>query len=620
MRVRTPVEHAGAGGLRGAILALAATLAFTAGAAEGEAEASTIYGVSPGNRLVRFDSASPGNIPGGVVIFGFQSAGERIIGIDFRPRTGQLYAVTVPIGAPSDALLRTYSINPVTGLATFVGSVPASTVPGAADVPTGLDFNPTVDRIRVVNVINENFRINPNNGSLAGNDTDLTDFPLLTPSVAEIVAEAYDRNWDRANAATIPTTLYGIARATNSLVIQGGLNGAGPGGPNGGVLTTVGSLGVTLDAGAGAGFDIEAGGPAYAALTSGGVTRLYTVNLGTGAATLVGTIGDGALQMTGLAIVPRSLAVAGAGPGGGPHVKVFDPSTGAAVASFFAFDPSFTGGVRVALGDINGDGVADIVVGAGPGGGPHVRVIDGKTGTQLPGPIGSFFAFDPSFTGGVYVAAGDVDGDGFQDVIVGAGPGGGPHVRAFSGKDGTELASFFAYDPAFSGGVRVAAADINLDGRAEIVTGAGPGGGAHVRVFDGTGAPFSSGAFSNSFFAYPPSFTGGVFVAAGDVNGDGIPDIITGAGPGGGPHVRAFSGKDGSELASFFAYEAAFTGGVTVGVADANNDGRYEILTLPGPGRPSDLRAIDLGPNVVQTLTAFPPAFEGGAFVGGIRR
>jgi hypothetical protein len=109
--------------------------------------------------------------------------------------------------------------------------------------------------------------------------------------------------------------------------------------------------------------------------------------------------------------------------------------------------------------DLTGDGQADVIVGAGPGGGPHVRVLDGLTGAQIPGPLGSFFPFSPLFTGGVQVGCTDADGDGRADLIAGAGPGGGPHVRVFSGATGQPLASplgsFFPYAIQFTGGVHV---------------------------------------------------------------------------------------------------------------------------------------------------------------------
>src|SRR5262249_59785610 len=95
----------------------------------------------------------------------------------------------------------------------------------------------------------------------------------------------------------------------------------------------------------------------------------------------------------------------------------------------------------------------------------------------------SFFAYDVNFTGGVFVAAGDVNGDGRADIITGAGASGGPHVKVFSGADLSLLHSFMAYDPAFRGGVRVAAGDVTGDGRADIITGAGAGGGPHVHAF-----------------------------------------------------------------------------------------------------------------------------------------
>jgi len=152
--------------------------------------------------VATFDTSRPERPSSLQSISGLQSpASERPIAIDWRPRTGQVVLVTVAIGATIDALLRTYVLDPSTGAATFVGS---TTEQDAADVPTGMDVNPTVDRIRMAMSNDENFRINPNNGSLAGSDTD------LTPAGNKIIAEAYDRNFDRENALTVPTTLYAI--------------------------------------------------------------------------------------------------------------------------------------------------------------------------------------------------------------------------------------------------------------------------------------------------------------------------------------------------------------------------------------------------------------------------
>src|SRR5262249_54909495 len=138
--------------------------------------------------------------------------------------------------------------------------------------------------------------------------------------------------------------------------------------------------------------------------------------------------------------------------GGGPQVTVTDGRSNAMLASFYATAPTFTGGIRVAAADINGDGFADVIGAAGPGGGPQVTIFNGKSLSLLT----AFYALTPTFTGGLFIAAGDVNGDGRADIIGGAAPGGGPQVSIFNGPNQVPLGAFFAYIPTFTGGVRVA--------------------------------------------------------------------------------------------------------------------------------------------------------------------
>lgn len=302
---------------------------------------------------------------------------------------------------------------------------------------------------------------------------------------------------------------------------------------------------------------------------------------------------------------PARLEVVGADAGGGPRVRAFDAATGAAKLDFFAFEPRFTGGVRVAQGDVTGDGVPDIVTAAGSGGGPRVTVFDGATGAA----VRTFFAFEPTFTGGTQVAAGDVDGDGLADIITGAGVGGAPRVVVFSGKDGSVLRSFFAYDSSFRNGVSVGAGDVDGDGLAEVVAGAGAGGGPAVSVFDGT-----TGQSLSAFFAFASSARGGVNVAAGDLDGDGKCEVIA-IPAAGGSAVGVFDSA-GKQRSTFAAFDPAFTGGARVAATDLDGDGKADILLGPGAGGGPDVRVRgEGGEERGRGLFAFEPTFHGGVYV-----
>jgi hypothetical protein len=285
-----------------------------------------------------------------------------------------------------------------------------------------------------------------------------------------------------------------------------------------------------------------------------------------------------------------------------------------------AYSPYFLGGVRVALGDIYNTGIPEIITVPGPTGGPDVRVFDGRTGQK----VFEFMAFDPRFTGGLFVTVADFNGDGYADIAIGADAGGGPQVKIFSGKGIASgslqvLASFYAYSPYFNGGVRLASADINGDGTPDLIAAPGPGGGPDVRVFDGahlTQANYNADII-REFMAYSPYFNGGVYLAAGDVNGDGKPDIITGAGAGGGPQVSVFSGANLKLLEAFMAYSPYFNGGVRVGYA-LDSNGHGDILTAAGSGGGPHVKVLDgLTLSAMDSFFAYNPAFNGGVFIGG---
>jgi Domain of unknown function (DUF4394)/Calx-beta domain len=243
-----------------ALLSVAAGALSTAPSAH----AARMFAIERSNNQLRtFDSATPGTPLSSIGITGL-ALGEVATGIDVRPATGELYAVT--------SASRLYVLNPVSGAATAVGSA-AFSPPLTGSI--GMDINPVVDRVRLVNDAGMSLRVNPVTG-VATQDTS------LNPGTPNVTAVAYSNNFSGATS----TTLYDIDTSSDSLARQNP--------PNNGTLSLVGSLG--HDVGSATGFDIDSTGTAYGALSVGGVNGLYTIDLATGAASGSGSTGASLLD------------------------------------------------------------------------------------------------------------------------------------------------------------------------------------------------------------------------------------------------------------------------------------------------------------------------------------
>lgn len=595
-----------------------------------------------GANLVRFNSATPGTVVTPIPIGGL-SATESLVAIDIRPATGQYIGLVQDSAA---ATLRTVIVDPqnasTTALGTGLNYVDATgaAITFPAGTNFGLDFNPTVDRIRLVTSTGFNGRINPNDGtavdgnlggaagSVAGVNPDKSvNSGDAAVTLTSLEGTAYTNSFN----GTKVTTQYGIDSVSNRIAIQ---NPPNAGTQVNSVVITLG--GQPLDFTGVNGFEIPssvqvatsnapASGFALAGLTVGGVSSLYSINLTTGAATNLGAIGDGTGAIGGLtsADVPTRSPLRQSGE----FAVGTDAGVQAAVNVYnadqslrFSLTPysTFTGGVRVASADFNNDGVSDILIGSGPGIVSNISLIDGKTQAVLT----SIQPYETSFTGGVFVAVGDTTGDGIPELVVSPDLGGSSRVRVFNGSTFAQVDDFFGIeDPNFRGGARVAVGDLDGDGKGDVIVAAGVGGGPRVAVY--TGASLGSGTLVKpfgDFFVFEQTLRNGVFVAAGDVNADGKADLIASGGPGGGPRVFALSGASlvaatstQVPLANFFAGDVNSRGGVRVTTKNGNVGVPADILTASGTGDGSRIRSYD---GTTLTAAAPPEEFAFDAFAG----
>lgn len=295
---------------------------------------------------------------------------------------------------------------------------------------------------------------------------------------------------------------------------------------------------------------------------------------------------------------------------------VYDALTLTPFSRFDPFGKKYQGPVRTAVGDVNGDLVDDVIVTTGAGPRTQIKIYDGRTidlhdrpfreVTEAP-PI-VLFPFGRSFKGGAHLATANVNEDRALEIVVGSGIGIRATVAYVDGR-GALMYAFNPFSRNYTLGVTVAGGDLNRDGFDEVIVGMAARK-SQIRVFDG-----NTNVLLANFRAFS-SGVQGVFVAAGDVDGDGAADIVAGNVDGSRSDVRTFDGTTLQHIDRFRPFAPDFRGGVRVATTDVDGDGMHEILMAPGKGERALVRIRNFDTGVVVDFYAIAKNFTGGVYVG----
>ena len=281
-----------------------------------------------------------------------------------------------------------------------------------------------------------------------------------------------------------------------------------------------------------------------------------------------------------------------------PMVKVIN-RLGQQRSEFLAYNENFKGGVNLVTVDLENDGQKEIITGVGQGGGPHIRIFnhDGEL-------KGQFFAYDINFTGGVNVTAGDIDGDGLVEIVTAPQSEFKPLIRIFD-LHGNLKNEFLAFEQSFKGGVNLALSDINADGIKEIVTAQGPGAAPEVKIFN------EQGKLLNKFLAYNADFNGGVKVAAYNLYSDARTEILTSPQTNYKPQIRIFSPSGNIEY-QWLAWEENYLKGINITVGNVDNDNQLEIVVSKSKGGEPEVKIFDFQGGLENQFIIFDNDFRGG--------
>lgn len=290
-----------------------------------------------------------------------------------------------------------------------------------------------------------------------------------------------------------------------------------------------------------------------------------------------------------------------------PEVKIWSASF-QKTFSFSALNDAPYGG-NIAVGDVDGDGRPEIIVGSGPRHASEVRLFSAGGIFK-----NSFLIYDKNFQGGVRVGVGDVDGDGVAEIITVPGPGVSSivHILNSEGKEKLSPGIHLAYEAKFIGGAHVAVDDLDDDGKAEIIISPGPGGGPHIKIFD------AKMKLVDEFFSFDQNMTDGVTIST--IKTPQGKQLVTAPESWSAPVVRRFSFKPTKPVAEFLAFAPDDKYGVTTAAFDMDNDGFDEVAAIGNGGRSSELRVFDIYGTKIGAWLVQDPNYRGAVSLAQINQ